>query len=60
MQIKSKVIQGIVGDPNRGKNLLYTSETIPNLELGWERYEKILEKISERDGKLKEFALDTI
>ena len=54
------MIQGIVGDPNRGKNLLYTSETIPNLELGWERYEKILEKISERDGKLKEFALDTI
>jgi hypothetical protein len=39
---------------------LYTSESIPNLELGWERYERILEKISEKDGKLKEFALDTI
>jgi len=60
MQVNSKVIQGIIGDPNRGKNLLYTSETIPNLELEWSRYEKILEKISERDGKLKEFALDTI
>ena len=54
------MIQEIVGDPNRGKNLLYTSENIPNIDLGWERYERILEKFSEKDGKLKEFALDTI
>ena len=39
---------------------LYSSENIPNLELGWDRYEKVLDKISEKEGKLKEFAIDTI
>ena len=39
---------------------MYTSDNIPNLELGWERYEKVLDKISEKEGKLKEFAVDTI
>ena len=39
---------------------MYTSENIPNLELGLERYERILEKISEKEGKLNEFAIDTI